>query len=88
MTLAQKLGSFDRDIKSKVKTMSLEVDSAHQTECSMNAIRNGYGPLCFRLMKNVGCEYDRWVIESQLCRLRDTSDTLIGRACAMILFLL
>ena len=88
MTLAQKLGSFDRDIKSKVKTMSLEVDSADQTECSMNAIRNGYGPLCFRLMKNVGCEYDRWVIESQLCRLRDTSDTLIGRACAMILFLL
>ena len=32
--LAQKLGSFDRDIKSKLKIMSLEVDSAHHTECS------------------------------------------------------
>ena len=26
--------------------MSLEVDSAYQTECSMKAIRNGYGLLC------------------------------------------
>ena len=34
-------------------------------------------------MKNVSCEYDRWVVETQLCKLRDTSDTLIGRACAM-----
>ena len=32
-------------------------------------------------MKNVSCEYDRWVVETQLCKLRDTSDTLIGRAC-------
>ena len=38
--------------------MSLEVDSAHQTEYSMKAIRNGYGLLCFRLMKNVSCEHD------------------------------
>ena len=59
----------------------LEVDSAHQTEC-MKTIRNGYGLLCFRLMKNV-CEYDRWVVETQLCKLRDTSDTLIGRAFAV-----
>ena len=36
-----------------------------------------------RLLKNVNCEYDRWVVETQLCKLRDTSDTLIGRACAM-----
>ena len=63
--------------------MSLEVDSAHQTECSMKAIRNGYGLLCFRLMENVSCEYDRWVVETQLCKLRATSDTLIGRACAI-----
>ena len=63
--------------------MSLEADSAHQTECSMKSIRNGCGLLCFRLMKNVSCEYNRWVVETQLCKLRDTSDTLIGRACAM-----
>ena len=44
--------------------MSLEVDSAHQTECSMKAMHNGYGLLCFRLMKNVSCEYDRWMIET------------------------
>ena len=34
-------------------------------------------------MINVTCEYDRWVVETQLCKLRDTSDTLIARACAM-----
>ena len=34
-------------------------------------------------LKNVSCEYGRWVVEAQLCQLRDTSDTLIGRACAM-----
>ena len=33
--------------------------------------------------KNVSCEYDRWVVETQLCKLRDTSDKLIGRACAV-----
>ena len=42
--------------------MSLEVDSAHQIECSMKAIRKGYGLLCFRSTKNIGCEYDRRVI--------------------------
>ena len=30
-------------------------------------------------MKNVSCEYDRWVVETEFCKLRDTSDTLIGR---------
>ena len=83
VTLAQKLGSFDRDIESKVKTMSLEVGRAHQTGRSMKAIRNGYGLLSFRLMKNVSCEYDRLVVETQLSKLRDTSDTLIGRVCAI-----
>ena len=34
-------------------------------------------------MKKVSYEYDRWVVDTQLCKLRDTSDTLIGRACAM-----
>ena len=34
-------------------------------------------------LENVSCEYDQWVVESQLCKLRDTSDTLVGRACAM-----
>ena len=65
----------------------LEVDSAHQTECSMKAIRNGYGLLCFCLMKNVSCEYDRWVVETQLCKLRDTRtpDTLIGHSYVCVL---
>ena len=35
------------------------------------------------ILKNVSCEYDQWVVETQLCKLRDTSDTIIGRACAM-----
>ena len=34
-------------------------------------------------LKNVSCEYDRWVVETQLCKLREMSDKLIGRACAM-----
>ena len=39
---------------------------------------------CFhKKLKNVSREYDRWVVETQLCKLRDTSDTLIGRSCAM-----
>ena len=88
VTLAQKHGSFYRDIKSKFKIMSLEVDSAHQTACSMKAIRNGDWLLFFRLTKNVSCEYDRWVVENQLCKLRDTSDTLMRRACAMLHFLI
>ena len=37
----------------------------------------------YKILKNVSCEYDRWVVETQLCKLRDTSETLIGRACAM-----
>ena len=67
--------------------MSLEVDSDHQTECSMEAIRNGCGLLCFRLMKNVRCEHDRWVAETQHCKLRDPSDTLIdwARLCYYII---
>ena len=34
-------------------------------------------------LKNVSCEYDRRVVETQLCNLRDMSNTLIGRTCAM-----
>ena len=68
--------------------MSLEVDSAPQTECNMKAIRNGYGLLCLRSMKNISCEYDRRVVEAQLCKLHDASDTLIGRACAIFHLLL
>ena len=63
--------------------MSLEVERAHQIECSMKAIRNGYGLLRFRSTKNLGCEYDRWVVETRLRKLRNTSDTLIGRACSL-----
>ena len=37
----------------------------------------------YKKLKNVSCEYDRWVVETQLCKLRDTSDTLNGRACPM-----
>ena len=36
-----------------------------------------------KMLKNVSCGYDRWVVETQLCKLRDAEDTLIGRACAM-----
>ena len=34
-------------------------------------------------MKNISCEYNRWVVGTQLYKLRDTSDTLIGRARAI-----
>ena len=61
----------------------MEVGSACQTECSIKAIRNGYGLIRFRLMKNVSCEHDGWVVQTQLCKLRETSDTLIGRACVI-----
>ena len=64
--------------------MSLQIDSAYQTEGSVKAIRTGYGLSCFRLMKNVSCEYDRWVVETRLYKLRDTSDTVIGRACSIL----
>ena len=83
VALAQNLGRFDRYTESKSKIMSLEVDSPYQTECSMEAICNGYGLLCFHLTKNVSCEYDRWVFETQLCKHRDASDTPIGRVCAI-----
>ena len=36
-----------------------------------------------KILKDVSCEYDRWVVETQLCKLRDRSDTLVGRVCAM-----
>ena len=36
-----------------------------------------------KILKNVSCEWDRWVVETELCKLRGTQDTLIGRACAM-----
>ena len=32
-----------------------------------------------KILKNVICEYDRWVVATQLCKLRDTSNTLIAR---------
>ena len=37
-----------------------------------------------KILKDVSCEYDRWVVETQLCKLRDTSDTLIGSACTVL----
>ena len=41
--------------------------------------------LCFyKKLKNVSLGYDWWVVETQLCKLRDTSDTLIGRACVIL----
>ena len=41
--------------------------------------------LCFyKKLKNVSLGYDSWVVETQLCKLRDTSDTLIGRACVIL----
>ena len=83
MTLAQKFGSFDSDIKIKLKKISSEADSAHQAEGSIKEIRNRFGILCYRLMKNVSFECDRWVVETELCNLRDTSDTLFVRACVV-----
>ena len=38
-----KIRTFDRDIKSKLNVLSLEVDIADHTECSIKTIRNGYG---------------------------------------------
>ena len=35
-------------------------------------------------MKNVNCEYGRWVVETQLCELRDRSDTRIVRAYILL----
>ena len=32
---------------------------------------------------NASCEYDQWIVETQLCKLRNTSDTLIWRACSI-----
>ena len=43
--------------------------------------------LVVKILKNVSCEYNRWVVETQLCKLRDSSDTLIWRAWAMFHFL-
>ena len=45
VTLAPKFGSFDTNVKIMLKILSLEVDSAYHTECSMKAIRNGHGLL-------------------------------------------
>ena len=36
-----------------------------------------------KILQNVSCDYDGWVVETQRCKLRDTYDTLIGRTCAM-----
>ena len=45
-----------------------------------------FGALSIKL-KNVSCEYDRWVVGTQLCKLRDTltPDTFIRRACSIFL---
>ena len=49
--------------------------------------QGGWVPLLvvdfINILKNVSCEYDRWVVETQLCKLHGTSNTLTGRACAM-----
>ena len=42
-----------------------------------------YTEYYIKKLKNVSCEYDEWVVETQLCKLRGTEDTLIGRACVM-----
>ena len=44
---------------------------------------NFHKNIYYKKLKNVTCEYDRWVVETQLCKLRDTLDTLIEGACAM-----
>ena len=40
-------------------------------------------PREYKKAENVSCDHDRWVIETQLHKLRDTSDTLIERTCAI-----
>jgi len=41
-----------------------------------------YSVYFIKTLKNVSCEYNRWMVDTQLCKLRGTSDTLIGRSCA------
>ena len=48
-----------------------------------NATNNNIPPTFSKKRTNVSCEYDRCVVETQLCKRRDMSDTLIGRACAI-----
>ena len=39
------------------------------------------GCILYKIEKRQLWEYDRWVVKTQLCKLRDTSDTLIRRSC-------
>ena len=52
-----------------------------------NSMASGYYSLqrivFYKMLKHVSCEYDRWVVEPQLCKLCDTPDTLIGRSCSI-----
>ena len=58
--------------------ITLEVDGAHRTECSMKEICNGYGLLCFRLMKALAVNTtDAWLkLNFASCVI--TSDTPIA----------
>ena len=66
----------------------LELASSCKNDFSIAHITpHSSSSICFytcKKLKNVSCEHDRWVIETQLCKLRDTSDTLIGRAYAIV----
>ena len=39
-------------------------------------LKPSFSMFFIKILKKVSCEYDRWVVETQLCKLRDTSDTL------------
>ena len=41
--------------------------------------RNSF-EIFYKKLKNVSCEYDRLMVETQLCKLRGKSDTFVGRA--------
>ena len=57
---------------------------AHNLQFAVFVVRvQQYFEVFYKKLKNVSCEYNRWVVETQLRKLHDTSDTLIGRACAM-----
>ena len=60
----------------------------NKTGCLVRVCARSKTPGCdniykYKKLKHASCEYDRWVVNTQFCKLRDTSDTLIWRACAI-----
>ena len=49
-------------------------NSTGKTFWHFDMLTNLYREVQTKKRKNVSCEYDRWVVETQLCKLRDTSE--------------